>query len=199
VRGAYRYDDSHLRALRSWLVAASERPRIAVQFAYKTDAGDQRRTVWPIGVVVRDLARVYLVGIPARADAPRRVRTYALERILFPTRTAGIERLTVEDSGAPPKGINRTVVEDGCDLPFSVFPADGADAVHVNVRFTAAQAPYIRGRIWHRNQRERELEGGGVELEFGPADRGEAMAWVRQWGESVTVIEDDGLRRKSHA
>ncbi|MCC6216467.1 MAG: WYL domain-containing protein [Polyangiaceae bacterium] len=192
VRGAHRYGERQLSALRAWLVAAADRPRVAVRFDYDgTERGE--RIVWPLGVVVRDLARVYVAGVPEGAASARDVRTYALERLVLPARGAGVERVPPGAAGAPPRGIERAVIEHAVDLPFSLFPAEGRAAVHVRVRFTAEQARHVRGRVWHRRQRERVLRSGELELEFGPADLGEALAWARQWGPSVTVLGDRRL------
>jgi len=192
VRGALPYAERHLAALRAWLVAASERPRVPLCFGYD---GSERgeRLVWPLGAVIRDLARVYLVGVPDEAGDARDVRTYALERVVLPTRGPALVRLATAEAGTAPRGMERAVVEHAIDLPFSVFPADDGDTVKVRVRFSAAQARHVRGRTWHRHQREKLLSSGQLEVSFGPANLGEAAAWVRQWGRAVTVLGDERL------
>lgn len=191
VRGARAYEERHLIALRAWLVAAAERPRVAVRFTYGSDG--RERIVWPLGAVVRDLARVYLAGVPDDADDARDVRTYALEKLVLAAKGATLTPLRGADASTPPSGIDKAVIEHAIDLPFSVFPADHGDGVHVKVRFAPHQAPHVRGRQWHRKQTEKTLPDGGLELAFGPADLGEASAWVRQWGRSVTVLGDAAL------
>ncbi|MBV6418705.1 MAG: hypothetical protein CMLOHMNK_03635 [Steroidobacteraceae bacterium] len=188
ARGAYRYSERQLRALRAWLRAADERPRVTVRFAYQSfSSGPGERIVWPLGIVVRDLARVYLIGVPAEADDGRDVRSYALERVVVPKRGSAVTVLRGEEAGSPPRAIDRAVVEHAIDLPFSMYPPDTPGSVMVRVRFSAEQAPYVVGRLWHRNQRFKKLRGGGVELTLGPAERTETEAWVRQWGEAVTA------------
>lgn len=190
ARGAYRYSERELRALRAWLRAADERPRVAVRFQYESfSSGPGERIVWPLGIVVRDLARVYLVGVPAEAEDGRDVRSYALERVEAPKRGQAVSVLRGDEAGAPPRGIDRAVVEHGIDLPFSMYPPDTPGAVMVRVRFSPEQAPYIVGRVWHRKQRFRKLRGGGVELTFGPAERTEVEAWVRTWGRGVSRVQ----------
>lgn len=190
VRGARAYGERQLAALRAWLVAAAERPRVAVRFGYGEEG--RERIVWPLGAVVRDLARVYLAGVPDDADDARDVRTYALEKLATPARGA-VVALRGADASKPPSGIDTAVVEHAIDLPFSIYPADHGDGVQVRVRFAPHQAAFIRGRRWHRKQREKLLADGSLELSFGPADLGEAAAWVRQWGRSVTVLGDEQL------
>ena len=196
ARGAYRYSERNLRALRAWLRAADERPRIALRFNYGSfSSGPGERIAWPLGIVVRDLARVYLIGVPAEAEDGRDVRSYALERVETPPRGPALVILRGADAGSTPRGIDRAVVEHAIDLPFSMYPPDTPGAVVARVRFSPAQTPYVAGRVWHRTQRFRNLRGGGVELTFGPAERTEVEAWVRQWGASVTGLELRPARR----
>jgi hypothetical protein len=186
VRGAREYGEAHLRVLRRWLTAASARPRCALQLTYAGGSESGARVVWPLGIVVRDGARVYLVGIPEIAEDARTVRIFALERV----RTDGVKVLDVEASGSPPPGMDAARIEDFIDVPFSMFPARHADEVRVHVRFDAAQARHIEGRRWHRSQHVRHCADGTLDVRFGPSDRGEALAWVRQWGASVRVLGD---------
>jgi predicted DNA-binding transcriptional regulator YafY len=201
ARGAYRYSERQLRLLRAWLRAADERCRVAVRFRYGSfSSGPGERIVWPLGIVVRDLARVYLMGVPAEAEDARDVRSYALERAETAPRGQALAVLRVDDAETPPHGIDRAVVEHAIDLPFSMFPPDTPGAVTVRVRFSAEQAPYVVGRTWHRKQRFKKLRGGGVEMTFGPAERTEVDAWLRQWGRGVTKVEVQqraGLKRTS--
>jgi hypothetical protein len=186
VRGAYEYREEHMRALRAWLNACAARPRVAVRFEYTGMAsGPGERIVWPLGVVVRDAAKVYVAGIPAEAERGSDVRTYALERLAVGRRESGVDVLEGETAGSPPPGIDQAVLDTALDIPFSVFPARQDNAVVAHARFSAGQAPYIEGRRWHRRQRMRRNRDGSLELRFGPADRGEVEAWLRGWGDTV--------------
>ncbi|MCA9595426.1 MAG: WYL domain-containing protein [Myxococcales bacterium] len=186
ARGAYQYSELQLRTLRAWLRAADERPRIAVRFRYRSPSAEPGlRVVWPLGVVIRDLAHVYLAGVPAEAQSPRDVRTYLLERVESRGKGRAIDVLRGADATRPPDGLDRVRVESAIDLPFSMFPADEGDAVTVRVRVCAEQAPYIVGRRWHSRQKIRRFRDGEVEIRFGPANRREVEAWVRQWGDGV--------------
>jgi hypothetical protein len=179
VRGAYLYQERHLRLLRSWLRVASQRPRREVRFDYEGTGEPGQRVVWPLGVVVRDLARVYLLGIPSDATTARDVRTYALERLA----SKRLEELAPEDSSTPPRGIDSAAVDEAMDLPFSISP--GAGGVNVRVRFKPEQVKFMLGRVWHKNQRMNVLRDGSLDMRFGPADEGEARAWVAQWTDRV--------------
>jgi hypothetical protein len=195
VRGAYQYDELHMRALRRWLDASQARPRRAARFTY-AGRETRERVVWPVGIVVRDLARVYLAGVPEEADDGRDVRTYALERVLV--RGAGVrgpQVLSGSSAGVPPDGVDSARIVDAIDLPFSIYPPD-VDGVMVHVRFTPDQARYVEGRLWHVTQRVRRLHDRSLDVRFGPANLDEAAAWVRQWGDGASTIGDERLRRE---
>ena len=145
VRGAYQYEERHLRVLRDWLRLASERPRREVRFDYDgSETG--LRVVWPLGIVVRDLARVYLLGVPSEALTARDVRTYALERV----RSKRLDVLAPEDSAPPPRGIESAAIDEAMDLPFSISPGTPG-GVRVHVIFEPEQTRFMLGRVWHKN------------------------------------------------
>jgi len=186
ARGAIAYTERHLRALRRWVGAAALRPRRAVLFQYEgSSSGAGLRVVWPLGIVVRDLARVYLAGVPAEAESARDVRTYGLERIALHDSQSALEVASVADSGSPPAGLDEVHIRDGLDVPFSVFPPNEGDLVHLEARFCREQARHIDGRIWHSRQKVTRHRDGTLTIAFGPCNRGEAEAWLRQWGDSV--------------
>jgi predicted DNA-binding transcriptional regulator YafY len=188
--GAYEYGEAHLRLLRRWIELVARRPRVQVRFAYRSptvdgDRGAAVRVVWPLGVVFRDLSRVYLAGLRDEEDEVRDLRTYALERV-----EGGLEVLTTTDV---PKVVETARIEAAIDLPFSMFRADG-DPCHVHVRVAKESAPYVEGRRWHKSQRITRRKDGTLDVRFGPADAHQAAAWVRQWGKSVEVVGDARLR-----
>jgi hypothetical protein len=195
VRGAYEYEEAHMRMLRKWLDASQARPRRAVRFTY---AGKEtrERVAWPLGIVVRDLARVYLAGVPEEAEHGDDVRTFALEHVLTGGNGVRAPQVVVGSAAsAPPAGLDAARIVDAIDLPFSMFPAD-ADGVMAHVRFPAQQARYVEGRRWHRTQEVRRNGDASVDLRFGPANLDEVAAWVRQWGRGVRVLGDESLRRE---
>lgn len=185
VRGAYEYDEANLRTLRTWLVASKSRPRQQVHFNYE-GAQNGLRASWPLGIVIRDLARVYLLGVPSDAIDAREVRTYALER------TSSLKIVPSADGDAP-AGMNVAAIEQAMDLPFSVSHAQGG--VRVHVRFSKEQAKFIRNRRWHKHQKMTTRRDGSLDVKFGPADLREVQAWVAQWGDSIEVLGDASLVR----
>jgi hypothetical protein len=183
VRGTYTYEERHLRVLRRWLQAASSRPRRGLRFGYRDKS---ELVAWPVGIVVRDLARVYLAGVPEHAERGQDIRTYALERLRLDSAVSFME-------GEPPEGIESARIVDAIDDPFSIFPPTD-DGVMAHLRFARDEALYILGRTWHRTQKVEQRRDGAVDMTFGPADLGETAAWVRQWGAGVRVLGDKRLR-----
>lgn len=189
VRGAFEYTERHLSVVRKWLAAVNE-PRRAISFSYRSLSSEHGpRRVWPVGVLIRGMAAVYLVGHPAGAKDRRALRTYALERVDAP-----VVLLSSKESGAAPAHLAKLSTADAGDLPFSIFRASGRDAVTAKLRFSAAVADQILGRRWHARQRVRRLRDGRVELQFGPVDADEAVDWVQEWGGKVEVVGDARLR-----
>jgi len=193
IRGAYAYGERHLKVLRQWLQLASSGPHLAARFRYDgADSGEGLRVVWPVGMVLRDVARVYLAGVPAEARDGRDVRTYALESVVFPPSGPALEALDARDSGTPPPRLAEATIAEAIDAPFSMFRPTPDRSVFVKVSFGPRDARYVRDRRWHRRQRLSPTPDGGVILEFGPADRDEVAAWLRTWGDGARVLE---LRR----
>lgn len=66
----------------------------------------------------------------------------------------------------------------------------------VVVRFSAAQAPFVREREWHPTQRLRELPGGRVELTFRAGGMFEITRWILGWGDAAEVVKPPALRQE---
>ncbi|MDX1952464.1 MAG: WYL domain-containing protein [Verrucomicrobiota bacterium] len=59
----------------------------------------------------------------------------------------------------------------------------------VILRFDPEVADYIREKRWHQSQVLRELEGGGVELQFRLSGLEEIQRWILNWGAQVQVVQ----------
>jgi predicted DNA-binding transcriptional regulator YafY len=189
IRGAYEYREKQMRLLRQWLQLATSRPRRAVRFRYDgADAGLGDRIAWPLGMVLRDAARVYLAGVPAEAKDARDIRTYALEWVVAEGREKALDVLHASVAGYPPRGIDSARIEEAIDAPFSVFRPSPDRSVRARVQFSPEQARYVMGRRWHRRQRVSRRADGGVVLELGPVNRDELEAWVRAWGPGARLM-----------
>lgn len=68
--------------------------------------------------------------------------------------------------------------------------------MHVVVRFSRNQAPYVREREWHPTQRVHELPDGRVELTFRAGGAFEIARWVLGWGDAAEVVRPAVLRRE---
>jgi predicted DNA-binding transcriptional regulator YafY len=72
---------------------------------------------------------------------------------------------------------------------------DDDEAFSVTLKFTAAQAPYVRERVWHPSQCLEEQEDGSLLLQFQASGEFEIMRWILGWGSEVEVIEPPALRQ----
>lgn len=71
----------------------------------------------------------------------------------------------------------------------------GQKPERVSLRFDAAQAPYIRERVWHPSQQREDLSHGAVRLVFETSGLMGVLRWVLQYGRHVEVEAPPSLRR----
>jgi predicted DNA-binding transcriptional regulator YafY len=71
-----------------------------------------------------------------------------------------------------------------------------AREAEVVIRFDAAQAVYIRERIYHPGQQIEELDNGALILRFRTSGLGAVRRWVMQYGASAEVLKPKSLRRE---
>ncbi len=74
-------------------------------------------------------------------------------------------------------------------------PAAGGEVTRVKVRFTAAAAPWVLERVWHRQQSVRRRRDGSILLDFPAPSLFEAFRWAMAWGPEAEVLEPAPLRR----
>jgi proteasome accessory factor B len=67
--------------------------------------------------------------------------------------------------------------------------------MHITIRFTAAQAPYVRERVWHPSQIIHDLPGGGIDLHLKAGGTFEITRWILGWGAAAEVIQPLELRQ----
>lgn len=70
----------------------------------------------------------------------------------------------------------------------------GGGKREVSIRFAPHKAKWVKGQIWHRNQKLKELKDGSIELSFEVADFSEVMREVLKYGNGVEVIKPKDLR-----
>jgi predicted DNA-binding transcriptional regulator YafY len=64
----------------------------------------------------------------------------------------------------------------------------------VKIRFSAAQAPYIRERTWHPSQKIKTEPNGSIILSLIVAGLGEVKFWLIGFGAEAEVLEPAELR-----
>ncbi|MGE5580227.1 MAG: WYL domain-containing protein [Bacillota bacterium] len=112
----------------------------------------------------------------------REVRTFALDRMTALQVTG--ETFTVPDDFS---------VEEY--LAGSLGMERGAPR-KVVIEFDPSEAPYIRGRRWHRSQTLEEMPDGTLRMSLTVGGLGEVMRWVMSLGSHAWVVEPEELREK---
>jgi len=120
---------------------------------------------------------LYLVGHDHKEND---LRTFAIDRI-----HSGM--LTNRRFEIPP------------DFDFEEFQKTAFNVIwgepqEVKIRFSPAQAPYIRERTWHPSQRIDPEPDGGIILTFKVADLWEVKFWLIGFGAEAEVLEPAALR-----
>ena len=71
------------------------------------------------------------------------------------------------------------------------------DEVHnVTLKVSAAQAPYMRERLWHASQRLEEQADGSLIILFQASGAFEILRWIMGWGSAVEVLEPLAFRQE---
>jgi predicted DNA-binding transcriptional regulator YafY len=81
-------------------------------------------------------------------------------------------------------------------LEAEAFGASWEKPMHVVMRFSADQAPYVKEREWHPSQRIKDLRDGRVELAFTAGGEFEIIRWILGWGQAAEVIAPRKLREQ---
>jgi len=70
----------------------------------------------------------------------------------------------------------------------------GGTKREVLIRFKPEKAKWVKGQIWHRDQKLKELKDGSIELSFEVAGFSEIMREVLKYGDGVEVVKPKDLR-----
>jgi predicted DNA-binding transcriptional regulator YafY len=81
-------------------------------------------------------------------------------------------------------------------LEAEAFGASWEQPMHVVLRFSANQAPYVKEREWHPSQRIKDLRDGRVELTFTAGGEFEIIRWILGWGDAVEVVRPRRVRER---
>ncbi|MBI4691805.1 MAG: WYL domain-containing protein [Nitrospirae bacterium] len=70
----------------------------------------------------------------------------------------------------------------------------GETLKEVTLRFSPQKSKWIKGQIWDKNQKEKILKDGSIELTFNVANYAEIMMEILKHGSNVEVIKPKSLR-----
>ena len=139
-----------------------------------------------------DNARHYKIE-PLRL-LPHRGGLYVISRMPYYDQliTQAVDRFEAveltEEKFEPPDHLS---IDERVSNAFGIISEEPMDVV---VRFTKAQAPYIRERIWHPSQKLEELHDGRVVLRLRAGGFYEIRSWVLSFGAAAEVLEPEELR-----
>jgi predicted DNA-binding transcriptional regulator YafY len=111
----------------------------------------------------------------------RHMRDFALSRI------SDVE--IQEDIFDMPSDFN---VEEYFRSSFGLYK--GGRKREVTIRFAPEKAKWVKGQIWHREQKLKELKDGSIEPSFEVAGFSEIMREVLRYGDGVEVVKPKDLR-----
>ena len=81
-------------------------------------------------------------------------------------------------------------------LEAEAFGVSWQEPMHVVLRFSADQAPYVKEREWHPTQRLKDIRDGRVELAFTAGGEFEIIRWILGWGDAAEVVRPGSLREQ---
>ncbi len=70
----------------------------------------------------------------------------------------------------------------------------GKSTQEVTLRFTPEKSKWIKGQIWHKDQRVKLLNDGSLEISFPVSDLSEIKREILKHGDEVEVIKPKNLR-----
>jgi predicted DNA-binding transcriptional regulator YafY len=147
--------------------------RILHRSPYRSKASERDVDPYKLWYVNNGL---YMVGYDHRENE---LRTFAVERI------------------QSAKVTNRRF-EIPADFNFEEFRKTAFNVIfgepqEVKIRFSPAQAPYIKERTWHPSQQIETEDDGSIVLTMRVADLDEVKRWLIGFGAEATVLEPDEL------
>ncbi|MBI4880445.1 MAG: WYL domain-containing protein [Planctomycetes bacterium] len=181
--GRVSFEDEPRRVVRprvlNALLAALREQRL-VRATYGTPAENRAR------VVIFAPRRLAWIGGEWYVDGTERgrARRYAVSRL---------SAAVLGGAALPEPRADRGLEERKRFLRFP--PPAGREVARVKVRFTAAAAPWVLERVWHRQQSVRRKRDGSLLLDFPAPSLFEAFRWSMAWGPEVEVLEPAALRR----
>jgi len=97
------------------------------------------------------------------------------------------------------------VLDETVEMPSEFDPKDyfrssfgiykGGPIKYVTLRFSPLKSRWVRGQVWHKDQKVKNLKDGSLELSFPVADFSEIKREILKHGSMVEVIEPKSLRK----
>lgn len=112
----------------------------------------------------------------------REVRTFALDRMM--------NLKITDDSFEMPAGFS---IDEYLESSWAIERGEPRKVV---IEFDQSQAPYIRGKRWHKSQVLEELPNGNLRMTLNIGGLGEVMRWVMSLGSRAWVVEPEDLRAR---
>jgi predicted DNA-binding transcriptional regulator YafY len=122
----------------------------------------------------------YLIGADQTRD---QLRTFAL------TRVANVKNLKIPFTRPTNFSVAKMLAGS-----FAAFQAERTE--HVKIRFDAFAARLVRERQWHKSQKMRPTDDGGMELTMRVGIAPDLENWILSWGDHAEVMEPLELRKR---
>lgn len=184
VSGAFPADPAKSEAMiEEILRALRERKRIRLGYLRTYDGAVTERVVEPHGLLCR-LNNWYLTGWCTKRHQRRvflllNIRDLAVIEDSFYRMPPGFSLKEIY------KYVWGTWTEDGSKEPETV-----------RLRIRAGPAERFRHNLFHESQRNRELDGGELEVSFRLTAAQEMIAWLMSWGSAIELLEPAWLREE---
>lgn len=187
LRGLPKYSPQHAAIARRFVQASTTRT-FALRLRLRDDPADL--VLWPVGVVVHNLAGVVLVGLPYGNEDASQLHAVELSRILDDPDS--LEPVP----GTPCSGLEDVTVATAMDLPFCAsLPEASTPMTDVHVRFDPSLTNRLRDCIWHQGQQVILRRNGELDVRFGPVPLHLAASWAASFGAGVRVLGGKKLRK----
>ncbi|PIE05918.1 MAG: hypothetical protein CSA75_02245 [Sorangium cellulosum] len=143
-------------------------------------------TLWPLAVIVHNLAGVILVGADVHQDD---------ELIVIDLACVEDVAKATHPGGSRP-AIHCHTIQDALGLPFWVGGPHADDCtVDVHVRFDPRLHDRLQSCLWHPHQKVESRKNGELDVRFGPVPLRAAACWVASFGRGVHVLGNKKLRK----
>lgn len=154
--------------------------RHRLRFIYYSPSSDERRerVVDPYHLL-NYMGSWHLIGY---CHLRKEIRDFSLSRI------SGAEIL--EEVFKLPSGFN---FQEYLHSSFGIYK--GKVQKKVTLRFSPEKSRWIRDQIWHRDQKQRYLKDGSMEISFPVSEFSEIQREILRHGSDVEVIRPKALRR----